>query len=97
MKRGWRNHSSSFKAKVAMEALKGEQAMAERPASTPISGCITSIGLTKPWATGLGRASSLVTQRHPGNQRRRCSEKAYVVDSRGTAGPSRISAFPLSN
>jgi transposase-like protein len=29
MKRNWRNHSPSFKAKVALEALKGEETVAQ--------------------------------------------------------------------
>ncbi|MFQ5875881.1 MAG: IS3 family transposase [Dehalococcoidia bacterium] len=33
----------------------------------------------------------------PQEPERRCSEKAYVVDSRGTAGPSLILASPLSS
>jgi transposase len=28
-KRSWRNHSSAFQAKVALEAIKGEQFLAE--------------------------------------------------------------------
>jgi transposase len=64
-----RNHSSSFKAKVALEALKGEQTVSELAAKHGVHPTLVS-----EWKRALVDGAAAVFERGPGR-----SEEAEVL------------------
>jgi transposase len=74
-----RNHSASFKAKVALEALKGEQTVSELAAKHGVHHTLVS-----EWKRALVDGAAAVFERGPGRSEKEADGCAGA--SRGLAG-----------